>query len=116
MVSSSFRWSASWHLHPRDAANPGMNVQAAWRMGITGKGVTVVHVDSGIDYNHPDLWLAYDADVSLDLAGGDDDPLNEGGDESSHGTSMAGLVGAAANNSVCSVGLAHEARIGMVSC
>ena len=32
----------------------------------------------------------------------------------SHGTAMAGIVGAVANNSACSAGIAFDARIGMI--
>ena len=111
-------WPETWHLHARSPTNPGMNVDEAWKAGITGKGVTVVHVDSGIDQSHSDLWLAYAPKVSLDLVDDDDDPnfAVEGldSDKTSHGTNMAGLVAAAANNSVCSVGIAHEASLGMI--
>lgn len=33
------------------------DVHRAWEMGYTGKGVTVGVVDTGVDYNHPDLTL-----------------------------------------------------------
>ena len=91
-----------------------MNIRAAWKSGVTGKGVTVVHLDSGIDYNHKDLSGAYDPYISYDFADGDDDPLDDGSDRKgkSHGTSMAGLVASAANNSVCSVGVAYDVNLG----
>lgn len=41
-----------------------LNVQKAWDMGYTGKGVTVAIMDDGIDYLHPDLRDNY---VSLIL-------------------------------------------------
>jgi subtilisin family serine protease len=44
----------------------------------------------------------------------DDDNDPSATDGSAHGTAMAGLVAAVANNSACSVGIAYEARIGMV--
>lgn len=36
---------------------PGLdlNVQPAWNMGYTGKGITVAIMDDGLDYLHPDL-------------------------------------------------------------
>ena len=42
----------------------------------------------------------------------DKDPTPSPGD--SHGTAMAGIVGAVANNTACSAGVAFDARIGMV--
>ena len=88
-----------------------MRVASAWRSGLTGSGVTIVHIDSGIDHVHPDLLTAYDPAVSTDLLDGDSDPfpVNEDGD-SDHGTSMAGLAVARGNNSRCSVGVAYNAR------
>jgi len=40
---------------------PGLdlNVEAAWAKGYTGKNVTTVIMDDGIDYLHPDLYFNY---------------------------------------------------------
>ena len=42
-------------------ANGGfdMNVEKAWQIGYTGKGVVVTILDDGIQPNHPDLELNY---------------------------------------------------------
>ena len=105
------RWPDTWHLNPSSPTSAVMNVSSAWSQGVTGAGVTVVHVDSGLDHVHPDLITAYDASVSADLLDGDRDPfpVNDDDDED-HGTSMAGLAVARGNNSRCSVGVAYNAR------
>lgn len=36
-----------------------MNVVAAWREGITGKGVVVTILDDGLEKDHPDLLVNY---------------------------------------------------------
>lgn len=36
-----------------------MNVQKAWAMGVTGKGVAVTILDDGIETEHPDLKKNY---------------------------------------------------------
>lgn len=36
-----------------------MNVEKAWKLGYTGKGVVVTILDDGIQPNHPDLELNY---------------------------------------------------------
>lgn len=36
-----------------------MNVIAAWREGITGKGVVVTILDDGLETDHPDLEQNY---------------------------------------------------------
>ncbi len=37
-----------------------MNIQGAWQRGATGYGVTVVHIDDGMDYRHRDLRFNFD--------------------------------------------------------
>ena len=85
----------------------------AWIEGMTGYGIRVAHIDDGIDYNHPDLRYNYDSSISTNIY----DPANdafESSKENNHGTNMAGLVGAAVNNSRCGVGIAYDCRIGMI--
>lgn len=36
-----------------------MNVQKAWAMGVTGRGVAVTILDDGIETDHPDLKKNY---------------------------------------------------------
>ena len=52
----------------------GMNIEEAWASGITGNGIIVVHLDSGLDYLHPDLYDAYEDSVSYDFEEGDKYP------------------------------------------
>jgi subtilisin family serine protease len=77
-------------------------------LGITGRGVTVAVIDSGIDYQHPDLggcfgphcrvskgWDfvgdAFDANADDPVIAPDPDPLDTC---NGHGTHVAGIVGA----------------------
>ena len=50
--------------------------------------------------------------VSYDIVDEDRDPSPSAG--ASHGTAMAGIVAAVANNSACAAGVAFDARVGMV--
>jgi subtilisin len=59
--------------------------------GVTGQGVKVAILDSGIDYTHPDLASVYAG--GYDFVNGDTDPMDDHG----HGTHVAGTIAAAAD-------------------
>ncbi|AZK48393.1 S8 family serine peptidase [Paenibacillus lentus] len=96
----------------------------AWAQGFTGKGLKVGVVDTGVDYEHPDLKDAYKGgydsfyndddpyeEIPLTPA---DDPYGEGFDGTFHGTHVAGiLVGRGANTSgsIAQKGVAYEAEL-----
>lgn len=61
----------------------------------TGKGVKIAVIDTGIDYNHPDLALNYQG--GYDLVDLDDDPMETTASEgipTIHGTHVAGIIAA----------------------
>uniref|UniRef100_A0A8P4G7B9 Furin (paired basic amino acid cleaving enzyme) a n=1 Tax=Dicentrarchus labrax TaxID=13489 RepID=A0A8P4G7B9_DICLA len=103
-----------WYLY--NGNHRDLNAKAAWQLGYTGKGVVVSILDDGIEKNHPDLMQNYDPDASYDVNDGDPDPqprytqLND----NRHGTRCAGEVAAVANNGICGVGVAYNAKIGGV--
>ena len=49
-----------------------MNILQAWELGFTGKGVNIVNLDSGIQHTHDDLYLNYDASISMDFVDEDE--------------------------------------------
>ena len=91
-----------------------MNVEDAWKQGVTGKGVVVTILDDGIEKDHPDLKENYDPLASTDLNDNDSDPQPryDFSNSNRHGTRCAGQVSASANNRICSVGVAYNAKIG----
>ncbi|XP_064596448.1 neuroendocrine convertase 2-like [Liolophura sinensis] len=109
-----------WYLINKGQSGglPGMdlNVQVAWKMGFTGKGVVTCILDDGIDHTHPDLIDNYDPEASADFNdNNDNDPMPRDDDPyNSHGTRCAGEIAAKANNDNCGVGVAYDARIGGV--
>lgn len=75
---------------------------------LTGKGVKVAVIDTGIDYNHPDLKAQYKG--GYDVVDCDDDPMEtriEEGMPTIHGTHVAGII--AANGKV--KGVAPEVEL-----
>lgn len=94
-----------WHL--KNSNGIDVNVNPAWDMGFTGRGVTIGVVDDGLQSTHPDI-SHYVAEGSYDFNQGDSDPTPHARDD--HGTSAAGCAAAASNN-VCGVGPAFEAGL-----
>ncbi|PMC37585.1 peptidase S8 [Bacillus sp. UMB0899] len=75
---------------------------------LTGEGVKVAVIDTGIDYEHPDLHRNYAG--GYDVIDGDEDPMetsNARGQGTIHGTHVAGII--AANGKLR--GMAPEAEI-----
>jgi len=88
-------WSLQW----------GPNrIEANWAWNVTrgDPSVLVAIVDTGIDYNHPDLAGNY-IPLGYDWANNDPDPLDDFG----HGTHCAGIIAAVLNNSLGIAGLAQ---------
>lgn len=75
---------------------------------LTGKGIKIAVIDTGIDYNHPDLKRNYKG--GFDVIDKDSDPMEttkEQGLSTIHGTHVAGII--AANGKI--KGVAPEAEI-----
>jgi len=107
-------WPRQWYLNRGGKLD--MNVEEAWDLGYSGKGVTVTILDDGVEWNHPDLMRNYREKASYDINNNDKDPFPRYDlfDTNKHGTRCAGQVAAEANNSICSVGVAFNAGIGGV--
>jgi len=104
-----------------------MQVPQAWDWTRGSSQVVVAVLDTGVDYNHPELapnlWVnldeipnnGFDDDdnglvddyLGYDFAYNDPDPMDDHG----HGTACAGIVAAAGNNSLQIAGVAFQCRI-----
>ena len=80
-----------------------MKTVEAWNAS-KGNDVTVAVIDTGVDYNHPDLNANIVGHVST-LGYGD------GKDDHGHGTHCAGLIAAVADNNIGVAGMAPNAKI-----
>ncbi|RCH78433.1 pheromone processing endoprotease, partial [Rhizopus stolonifer] len=102
-------FTKQWHLI--NQINPGndINVTGVWKQGIAGKGVNVVILDDGLDYESKDLADNFFAEGSYDFNDHEPLPKPKLWDDS-HGTRCAGQI-AAVKNDVCGVGIAYEAKV-----
>ncbi|WP_336511481.1 S8 family serine peptidase [Alteribacter salitolerans] len=72
---------------------PFIGAPEVWEdLGVTGEGITVAIIDTGVDYTHPDLESSFGDYLGYDFVDNDDDP-NEGPGQY-HGTHVAGTVAA----------------------
>ena len=82
------------------ASNSSVYSEGAWDLGVTGKGVNIAVVDTGIDNEHPGLdgkFIAgYDAVCSDDplclLSLQEDDGSFDPDDQNQHGTACSGMA------------------------
>ena len=86
-----------------DAAEPTWSVKRVnapllWQLGLTGNDVLVAVIDTGVNYDHPDLQnRMWDGgpefpNHGFDFAADDNDPRDEGEAGTGHGTACAGIV------------------------
>ena len=109
-----------WHLHNSGQAaftsNPGtadedIRHSAALAQGLSGDGVRVNVIDTGLELQHPDLQANIVAGGSYDYVEEDDDPTNNTATSGDHGTSVAGLIAAVGDNGVGVSGVAPKAEL-----
>ncbi len=74
----------------------------AWDTVTDGAEIVVAVVDTGVDYTHDDLKNRVLVDLGYDFVNGDSDPMDDNG----HGTHVAGIIAAEADNGIGIAGMA----------
>lgn len=93
-------WSYQWAL-------PKIEAPKAWELSRGSPGVIIAILDTGVDYNHPDLKTKVLTGIDKDFVNKDDDAMDDHG----HGTHVAGIAAAATNNSKGVAGVCPECKI-----
>ncbi len=125
------RFSELWALHNTGQTggteDADIDAPEAWDFSTGSSSVVVATIDSGVDYNHPDLTDNVWRNISdcnsnnidddrngfvddchgVDMANNDSNPMDDHG----HGTHVAGIIGAKGNNSIGVVGVNWDVQI-----
>jgi uncharacterized repeat protein (TIGR01451 family) len=131
LTPNDSQFSQLWALHNtgQTGGTPDADIDApeAWDLSTGSSAVVVAVIDTGVDYNHPDLsanmWRntpdcnsnnidddgnGYKDDCyGIDTANNDSNPM----DDNDHGTHVAGTIGARGNNSQGVVGVNWQVQI-----
>ncbi|WP_218398372.1 S8 family serine peptidase [Alteromonas lipotrueae] len=122
-----YLWGLNNTVENEGTADVDIDAPEAWNLTTGDSDVVIGVIDSGIDYNHVDIadnaWMnpgeipgdgvdndgnGYIDDVyGIDTRNGDSDPM----DDQSHGTHVAGIIGAVGDNSIGVVGVNHDVSI-----
>ncbi len=97
-----------WDLaSPAAGFDRGISADRAWRL-TTGAGVVIAEIDVGAQLDHPDLRGRFTSN-GYDFYARDANPSTDTGN--SHGTNVAGVLGARANNGEGIAGIAPSSPI-----
>lgn len=89
----------------------GTGSEIAWQQNHVGSAKVVIGVvDTGVQADHPDLAANIDVQHAKDFVRDPSDP-NYNRDENGHGTHVAGIIGAVANNGIGIAGVAWKVSI-----
>ena len=92
-------------------AGEDLKLSTAWRLGLTGAGVKVAIVDSGLEIKHEDLAANVLPTGNWNFVDNTEDPTPTTGTGGDHGTSVAGITAMVYKNDVGGMGIAPGAKL-----
>lgn len=93
-VTDPYYHMFQWHLWHTIEASPS----GAWQITTGNPDIKVAVLDTGVDYNHPDLAPNYDFALSKSFVDYYNGTVEDEMDYDGHGSHTAGIVAAAINN------------------
>jgi subtilisin family serine protease len=90
------------------SSDRGIGADRAWPLS-TGAGILIADIDVGVQLDHPDLAAQFDKAQAFDFYQGDSDPTSD--TANAHGTNVAGVLAAQADNGLGIAGVAPGAKI-----
>jgi hypothetical protein len=97
-------YPSQWNL-------PMIGAPAAWAASSGDASVTVAVIDTGVDLDNRDLVGRLDTEHDKDFVGHDTVAQDEDGKTPGHGTAVASIIAAKANNAIGIAGIAPGVRI-----
>lgn len=97
-----------------DSQEYDINVESIHKVGIKGQGISVLVIDDGVDIQHEDLTKNIDRNMTYNFVNHSNDPtpaFTEENNFDAHGTTVAGIIGAAQNGKGV-MGIAPRVKLG----
>ena len=88
-----------------------VNAPDAWDTTLGSSGVTVAVIDTGVQYDHPDLAGNFGSDKGQDFVDSDADPYPDVPSNEYHGTHVAGIVASDTDNGTGVSGMGNSTLI-----
>ena len=111
-IPSDSLFDEQWGLHNTGQAggraDADIDAPEAWTITTGSSDVMIAIVDTGVDYNHPELNDGrVRTDIDKDFFNNDDDAM----DDNKHGTLLAGIIAAQSDNHAGVAGVMWRAQI-----
>jgi serine protease len=88
-----------------------VNADTAWDTTLGSSSVTIAVVDTGAQYDHPDLAGNFASNPGYDFADDDSDPYPDVLSDEYHGTHVSGIAGGVTDNDTGTSGISNSSLI-----